>query len=213
MFKDRNEAGRKLGQAISKKGYKAKPVVLAIPRGGVVVGYQVAQELGCPLDIIVPRKIGAPHDPEYAIGAVAQDGSMVLDQKVVQSLGISSSYLEEEKKREIQEIERRMRMYRKNLAEPQIEGKTAIIVDDGIATGSTIKAAIISVKKKNPALLVVAVPVSSPDSVAEIKPLVDDMVVLATPSYFAAVGQFYQDFGQTSDEEVIGLLQKASGPQ
>lgn len=213
MFKDRNEAGRKLGQAISKKGYKAKPVVLAIPRGGVVVGYQVAKELGCPLDIIVPRKIGAPYDPEYAIGAVTQDGSMVLDQKVVKSLGISSSYLEEAKKREIEEIERRMRMYRKNLSEPQIVGKTTIIVDDGIATGSTIKAAILSVKKKNPALLVVAVPVGSPDSVAEIKPLVDDMVVLATPPYFAAVGQFYQDFGQTSDEEVIGLLQKASGSQ
>jgi predicted phosphoribosyltransferase len=121
--------------------------------------------------------------------------------------------LEEAKKREIEEIERRMRMYRENLSEPQIVGKTAIIVDDGIATGSTIKAAILSVKKKNPALLVVAVPVGSPDSVAEIKPMVDDMVVLATPPYFAAVGQFYQDFGQTSDEEVIGLLQKASGSQ
>ncbi|GFP33828.1 putative phosphoribosyl transferase, partial [Candidatus Hakubella thermalkaliphila] len=178
----------------------------------VVMGYQVANELGCPLHIIAPRKFEPPHDPEYAIGAVAQDGSMVLDQKVVKSLGISSSYLEEAKKREIEEIERRMKMYRKNLSEPQIVGKTAIIVDDGIATGSTIKAAILSVKKKNPALLVVAVPVGAPDSIAEIKPFIDDRGVLARLSYFAAVGLLYQNFGQTRDQEVIGLLQKASGP-
>lgn len=207
MFKDRVEAGQRLAWALSD--YKGKDaVVLAIPRGGVVVGHQVAEELGAPLDIIVPRKIGAPGNPELAIGAVTQDGSLMLDPRLVEILGVPEGYIEEEARRQMDEIARRMSKYRGERPRPDLEGKIVILVDDGIATGATIRAAITSIRKQRPALLVVAVPVGPPREMENLKGEVDRVVCLMTPEPFYAIGQFYGDFSQTSDEEVNELLRR-----
>lgn len=207
MFKDRVEAGQRLAWALSD--YKGKDaVVLAIPRGGVVVGHQVAEELGAPLDIIVPRKIGAPGNPELAIGAVTQDGSLMLDPRLVEILGVPEGHIEEEARRQMDEIARRMSKYRGERPRPDLEGKIVILVDDGIATGATIRAAITSIRKQRPALLVVAVPVGPPREMENLKGEVDRVVCLMTPEPFYAIGQFYGDFSQTSDEEVNELLRR-----
>ncbi len=210
MFKNREEAGRRLAERLSR--YRGQDtVVLAIPRGGVVVGFEVAKALGASLDIIVPRKIGAPHNPELAIGAVAQDGSMMLDTELVAYLGVSAGYVREEAERQIREIGRRMELYRGKKPYPKLEGRTVIIVDDGIATGATMRAAVASVRKQRPAKLIVAIPVGPPDRVDSLRGEVDEVVCLSTPESFLAVGEFYQDFSQTEDETVIRLLRIMEG--
>jgi predicted phosphoribosyltransferase len=207
IFKDRIQAGQMLGDKLRAAGYGSSDILLGIPRGGVVVGYHAAERLDAVLDIIVPRKIGAPFNSEFAIGAVMEDGSIYLNRADMQGIGITNEYIKSETSRQIEEIKRRIRFYRKSRPRPDVSGKTVIIVDDGIATGATIKAASISLKKMNPARLCVAAPVGAPDSVGEISKIVDDVVLLYLPDFFAAVGQFYQDFSQTSDEEVIELLE------
>lgn len=207
IFKDRIQAGQMLGDKLRAAGYGSSDILLGIPRGGVVVGYHAAERLDAVLDIIVPRKIGAPFNSEFAIGAVMEDGSIYLNRADMQGIGITDEYIKSETSRQIEEIKRRIRFYRKSRPRPDVSGKTVIIVDDGIATGATIKAASISLKKMNPARLCVAAPVGAPDSVGEISKIVDDVVLLYLPDFFAAVGQFYQDFSQTSDEEVIELLE------
>ncbi len=181
-------------------------VVLAIPRGGVVVGYEIAAALVLPLDVIVPRKLGAPDNPELAIGAIAEDGSTVLDNQLITYLGVASGYIQEESERQRQEIARRMQVYRAGNPAANLAGKDVIIVDDGIATGSTMKAALASVKNRGAKSVTVAVPVSPPQTITELKHQADRVVCLYTPEYFQAIGQFYEDFNQTSDEEVIRLL-------
>ena len=209
MFQNRVEAGRKLAENLS--AYKGREVlVLAIPRGGVVVGYEVAKALGASLDIITPRKIGAPHNPELAIGAVTQDGSVILNPEIVQYLEVPDQYIEQEKRRQIKEIERRMRKYRGDVVYPALEGRIVILVDDGIATGATVRAAIASVRRQNPSMLILAVPVGARDTIEKLTSEVDIMVCLSTPTPFYAIGQFYRNFEQTTDEEVITLLQLAS---
>jgi putative phosphoribosyl transferase len=204
-FNDRIEAGKQLAKALSDfKGKNA--IVLAIPRGGVVVGFEIASELELPLDVIIPRKVGAPNNPELAIGAVAEDGTIILDNSLVAYLGVPESFIREESARQKGEIKRRLKIYRPNEPSPNVKGLDVILVDDGIATGSTMKAALASVKNQGAKTVTVAVPVGPPSTIDELKKQANKVICLETPEYFQAIGQFYLDFNQTSDEEVIELL-------
>jgi putative phosphoribosyl transferase len=205
FFTDRVDAGKRLASALSNFSGK-KGIVLAIPRGGVVVGYVIAKALGLPLDVIIPRKIGAPDNSELAIGAVAEDGTAILDSGLVSYMGVSKEYIREETERQKQEIHRRLRLYRQDAGYPDVKGLDVIVVDDGIATGSTMKAALASVKNRGAASISVAVPVGPPSTIEELEKMADRVVCLYTPEYFQAIGQFYTDFSQTEDEEVIKLL-------
>lgn len=208
MFKDRHEAGKLLAEKLSE--YKnTNTIIFAVPRGGVVVAYEVASKLNVPLDLAIPRKIGAPKQPELAIGAVAQDGTTVLDNQLVRQLGVSRDYIEEEARQQIEEIERRLKKYRGDLKQyPNIKNKNVILIDDGIATGATIKAAILSLRKQEPASIIIAIPVGPADTIDSLREEADKVICLETPQTFYAIGQFYQDFTQTTDEEVINLIKK-----
>jgi predicted phosphoribosyltransferase len=204
-FSDRVDAGKRLASELTDFAGK-NAIVLSIPRGGVVVGYEISKALYLPLDVIIPRKIGAPDNPELAIGAMTEDGTIILDKRLVAYLGVPASYVKEESERQKKEIERRLKMYRQNEPYPELKGKGVIIVDDGIATGSTMKAALASVKNRGAKTVTVAVPVGPPSTIQELKKLADRVVCPYMPEYFGAIGQFYRDFNQTSDEEVIELL-------
>lgn len=204
-FKDRAEAGKKLSMELLE--YRGKSsVVLAIPRGGVVVAYEVAKALNAPLDLIVPRKIGAPGNPELAIGAVTEDGTTILNQHLVAELGVSQDYIEREKESEVREIKRRVLAYRGDRPSISLKDKTIILVDDGIATGATVRAAVHSIRRQGASAIVVAVPVGPPDTINSLKREVDKVVCLVAFEPFYAIGQFYEDFAQVSDDEVIRLL-------
>ncbi len=181
-------------------------IVLAIPRGGVPVAKEVATALGAPLDLVVTRKIGAPSQPELAVGAVTQDGEVMVDDEMIRALGISADYLERESARQVKEIASRMKKYRGDRPYPLLDGKTVVIVDDGIATGSTIRAAIQSVKGRHAAKIIVAAPVGPPERVAALSKTVDRVVCLGMPEYFEAIGEFYEEFGQVDDDIVRALL-------
>lgn len=204
-FSDRKDAGKQLASALTDFSFK-EGMVVAIPRGGVVVGYEIASALNFKLDVIVPRKIGAPDNPELAIGAVTEDGTMILDDSLIMYLGVSNDYIYQESERQKQEIRRRQNFYRQGVSEPEIKDKNVIVVDDGIATGYTMKAALASVRNRGAATLTVAIPVGPPSTIKELKHQADNIVCLYTPEYFQAIGQFYSDFSQTTDEEVIELL-------
>ena len=205
LFRDRVEAGKRLASAL--KDFVGKDaIVLAIPRGGVVVGYEVACALGVFLDVIIPRKIGAPDNPELAIGAMTEDETIILDESLTRYLGVSEDYIKEESERQKLEIERRLKLYRGDVAYPSLKERDVIIVDDGIATGATMKAALASIRKRGAKATVVAIPVSPPSTVRELEKEADRVVCLYTPESFYAIGQFYEDFAQTTDEEVIRLL-------
>lgn len=210
IFKDRKDAGKKLAAALG--GYKAAAdtVILGLPRGGVVTAYELASKLGLPLDIVVPRKIGAPGNPEFAIGAIAEDGRGIFNEDVINRYGISKEYIEEQVEKENKEANRRLAVYRGDRPPLDIAGKTVILIDDGIATGSTMKAAIESVRAKKAARIVVAVPVSAPDSLESVKEMADEVVCLYAPFSLYAIGQFFENFSQVEDEEVIELLEKTS---
>lgn len=207
-FSDRVDAGKRLASALAS--FVAKDaIVLAIPRGGVVVGYEVAKSLNVPLDVIIPHKIGAPDNQELAIGAMTEDGTIILDKNLVAYIGVSQTYIKEESERQKQEIERRLKMYRQDEAYPNLSGREVVIVDDGIATGSTMKAALASVKNRGAKSVTVAIPVGPPSTIKELKNQADNVICLYTPAYFQAIGQFYVDFDQTTDEEVIELLKRS----
>jgi putative phosphoribosyl transferase len=206
-FSDRVEAGRRLAPALN--GFAGEGgLVLAIPRGGVVVGYEIAKELHLQLDVIIPHKLGAPDNPELAIGAITEDGTAILDENLVTNMGVTQDYIQEESERQKKEIGRRLKLYRQNVPYPNLKGKCVIIVDDGIATGSTMKAALASVKKQGATNIIVAVPVGPPSTIRELQKMADEVVCLYMPEFFQAIGQFYDDFSQTSDEEVIELLKQ-----
>lgn len=207
MFIDRSDAGQKLAPLLAK--YKGKPDVLVIglPRGGVVLAYEVAHYLGAPLDVICPRKVGAPHNPELAIGAVTETGDGYFNDHLIQQLGVSQSYLEAECAKEKERARQRLALFRKGLPPLDFKGKTIILVDDGLATGATMKAAIQTARQQQAAKIAVAVPISPPDTAQEIKALCDEFYCLESPWIFQAVGQFYHDFGQTEDAEVVAILQ------
>lgn len=202
FFKNRQEAGQKLAAALKKKYPKLKEtIVLTLPRGGVIVGAEISKALNLPLDIIVTRKIGAPFSPEYAIAAVSENEMVTSGRE-----NPDKKYLEDEALKERQEIARRVREYRGSKPEINLKNKTVILVDDGLATGLTMEVAIREVRRKNPRQIILAVPVAPPETIERLKKLADEAVVLNIEPDFFAVGQFYTNFDQTTDEEVIKLL-------
>lgn len=208
IYKDRKDAGIQLALRLTKYKDREDVLVLALPRGGVVIGYEVAKALNCLLDIIIIRKIGFPGQTELAIGAVSETGAVVLNEDIISTYTVSKEYIEEEISRQKKEISRRITLYRSGKGIPPLDGKIIILVDDGVATGATIKAAISTLKKEKIVRLVAALPVSSKDAEEEIKKTVDEWVCPETPVDFAAVGNYYQDFTQVSDEEVVELLKQ-----
>lgn len=205
FFSDRADAGRRLASALNALADK-DAIVLAIPRGGVVVGYEVAKALDLPLDVIIPRKIGAPGNPELAIGAMTEDGTVLLDHRLVEYLRVSEDYIKEESEAQKLEIQRRLKLYRGDIPYPSLENKDVIIVDDGIATGSTMKAALASVRKKGAKTVIIAIPVGPPSTIRELEKEADHVICLHSPESFYAIGRFYEDFTQTEDKEVTRLL-------
>jgi putative phosphoribosyl transferase len=203
-FAGREEAGRRLAEALGQEGGD-RTVVLAIPRGGVVVGAEVARELGAALDVVIPRKVGAPRNPELGLGAIAP-GVRVLDERLVRYLGVSPEYLEGEIAAQEREIERRTRAYRGDRPPLDLAGVTAIVVDDGVATGGTAVAALRWARLRGASRVVLAVPVAPKQAIGGLAREADEVVVLATPEPFFAVGQWYDRFDQVTDDEVIRLL-------
>lgn len=208
IFENREEAGRKLAVKLSK--YRAeKPLVLALPRGGVPVGFEIAEKLGASLDVLISRKIGAPHNPEFGIGAVAEGNIRVLDKPVIRLLNISKEDLETVSNEEKRELVRRAELYRSNQPLPSFKNRIIILVDDGLATGVTARAAIKALKKQNPKKIVFASPVCAYDTAGEFRHLVDDVVCVSTPVDFESVGLWYRNFDQVTDREVINLLHQS----
>ena len=208
FFTDRIDAGKRLASAlaglVSEDG-----IVLAIPRGGVVVGFEVARALDLSLDVIVPRKIGAPDNPELAIGAMTEDGTIILDENLVNRLGVSYAYIKGESERQRLEIKRRLKLYRGDVPRPKLKDREVIIVDDGIATGSTMKAALASVRKSGAKTVIVAIPVGPTSTIRELERQADRVVCLYTPEPFYAIGEFYENFAQIENDEVTELLKRS----
>ena len=210
IFEDRVDAGERLGKALLD--YAGRDVVvLAIPRGGVIVGEVVARHLGAPLDVVVPRKIGAPGNPELGLGAIAP-GVRVLDDRMIQMMGVSPQYVEQEIAAQEREIERRMAAYRGGRPPADVAGKVAIVVDDGVATGGTAVAAVRWAKAQGASTVVLAVPVAPGAALGRLRAEADDVVILAAPQPFFAVGEWYRRFDQVSDEEVVAALARAATP-
>lgn len=207
-FADRFDAGRKLAEALRALRLK-NPFVLALPRGGVPVGYEIARILQAPLDVVVVRKIGLPAQPEFGIGAIAEGNGKLLDAKTVKHLILTPQAIAEVFEREKHEVKRRVKIYRNNQKLPSLQGKTAIVVDDGLATGVTARTAVAVVKKLHPRIIIFATPVCALDMVQELQQTVDSVLCLVTPSVFFAVGVWYEDYTQVTDEEVIKLLEKS----
>jgi predicted phosphoribosyltransferase len=212
VFRDRAEAGRLLAEAVAERlgPQPAAPLVLALPRGGVPVGFEVARRLGAPLDVYLVRKLGVPGQPELAMGALASGGVVVMNQEVVSRLGIPRAAIEQVAEAEARELARREQAYRGGRPPPELEGRTVVLVDDGLATGATMRAAVESVRRRKPARLVVAVATAPLSTCQELAGQADDVVVLTTPEPFYAVGCSYEDFSPTSDDEVRELLNRAS---
>lgn len=214
IFSDRAEAGRKIAARLTK--YKdERPVVLAIPRGGVPAAFEVARALNAPLDVAVVRKLGAPGQPELGIGAIV-DGDHpeeILNQEIIGALHVSRDYLNREIRNQLKEIHRRRQLYRSGRPRVELEDRTVIIVDDGIATGGSVRAALRGIRRANPKRLVLAVPVGPPDTIQQLRRQADDVVCLRTPEDFFGVGHFYCNFHQVTDGEVIRMLDLARPQQ
>lgn len=209
LYKDRKDAGQKLAEKLTKYS-KDKPIIVALPRGGVVLGYEVAKKLKAPLDIIVARKLGAPFHPEFGIGAIAPNGVHILNIDLIRSLGVTEHELEKIIERETREMERRLELYRKDSPPLDLNNKTVILIDDGLATGVSTRAAVVSIKQMEPRKIILAVPVSPPDTADQFRKEVDEFICLSEPAGFYAVGAYYENFDQTTDDEVLDLLEKAN---
>src|SRR5438105_13310486 len=212
LFRDRYEAGRMLAEHLSSYAGRNDLIVLALPRGGVPVGYEVARALNAPLDVFLVRKLGVPGHEELAMGAIATGGVRVLNQRVLREAAIPPSEVEAVAAAEERELARREREYRGDRLPPEIRGKTAILVDDGLATGASMHAAVQALRLQGPRRLVVAVPVAAPETCNAFRAEVDDVVCAVTPESFFAVGLWYEDFSQTTDDEVRDLLARARQP-
>jgi len=209
QFTDRTDAGRRLGEALRDREFDVD-IVLAIPRGGLPLGRVVADMLEVPLDIVVASKIGSPENPELAIGAVASDGTVWRNQETFERTGADESYFEQERKKETETARQKAKRYRGEPSLPDLTGKTVVVVDDGVATGSTVRASVQMLKTTEAAHVVLAVPVGPPDTIKELQELADEVLCLKTPSSFMGVGQFYQRFEQVSDEEAMAYLEPSS---
>ena len=206
IFQNRIEAGKKLSHKLSKYQATKNLIVLGIPRGGIIVGKQLSQALDCPLDIIVTKKIGAPGNPELAIGAVGAIGKPVIDEELAVRVGADEKYLKSQIAKLRTEVDRRIKEYHGDKPPLELKNKVVIITDDGVATGATMMAAIEITRQQNPKKIIVAVPVIAKDTLEKIESLADEVVFLDAPEMFFAVGQFYQDFSQITDEEVRKIL-------
>jgi putative phosphoribosyl transferase len=209
-FLNRSEAGRLLARALDQYKGRSDVVVLALPRGGVPVAYEVARALKAPLDVFIVRKLGVPGHEELAMGAIASGGIRALNTSVIQQLNIPQSVIDAVARREGEELRRRELLYRDDKPSPDVSGRTVILVDDGLATGATMKAAVSALRRQNPSKTVVAVPTAPAETCDELRRQADEVVCGVTPEPFYAVGQWYEDFGQTTDAEVTELIRRTS---
>jgi predicted phosphoribosyltransferase len=206
IFQDRAEAAKKLVEKLQWLR-KEEPVILAIPRGGVVTGDVIATALGAKLDVVVPRKLGSPYNPELAIGAVMHDGTHFLNSDIIEMLNVTKNYIDVEMATQMKEIERRLVKFRGG-KKYELQNKTIVVVDDGIATGATMFAAVQWVKKQSPRKLIIAVPVGPSETIDRLRKVTDEVVVVSTPPLFGAVGEFYEDFTQVTDDKVQEIMRK-----
>jgi putative phosphoribosyl transferase len=210
FFNDRVDAGRKLAKRLTEYANRPDVLLLALPRGGVPVAFEVAKELNVNMDVFIVRKLGVPGNEELAMGAIASDNIRVLNEDVIGAFQIPPKLIDEIADNEFRELERRERLYRGNRPKPKISGSTIILIDDGLATGATMRAAVMAVKTKNPAKIVIAVPTAAPDTCSAFGNEVDEIICVATPEPFYGVGAWYEDFSQTTDKEVCELLGRAA---
>lgn len=210
LFKDRTAAGQVLAKKLADYANRPNVLVLALPRGGVPVGFEVAKALNAPLDVLIVRKLGVPHNEELAMGAIAAGGVCILNQSIVHQIQISDEEIATVAAQEQRELERRESMYRGDRPFPDFQGQIIILVDDGLATGATMWAAIIAVRQKQPQEIVIAVPVAAPETCEEMCSKVEKIICANTPSPFYSVGMWYEKFPQTTDDEVCELLKKAT---
>jgi putative phosphoribosyl transferase len=209
-FKDRSEAGRLLAGALDHYRDRPDALVLALPRGGVPVGYEIAKTLHLPLDVFIVRKLGVPGEEELAMGAIASGGVRSLNKSVIEQLGIPESVIDSVSNREAKEVERREQLYRGDKPPIDVSNRVVVLVDDGLATGSTMKAAVAALRRQDPARIVVAVPTAPPEACDELRPNADEVVCAVTPEPFFSVGLWYEHFDQTSDAEVTELLRRTA---
>ncbi|AOR23728.2 phosphoribosyltransferase [Clostridium taeniosporum] len=207
MFINRKDAGEKLSIRL-KKFKDQNPIILAIPRGGIVTAYDTIKKYGFQWDLIIPRKIGSPNNKEIAIGAISLDGTYLLNEKYIDALNISKEYIEKEMCNQTEEIKKRLNKYKGNEKFPNVKDKTVIIIDDGIATGFTIQAAINSIKKHDAKKIILAIPVASQSIISLLEKIVDEVICIFVPYEFYAVGSYYENFEQTTDEEVFNIIHK-----
>jgi putative phosphoribosyl transferase len=209
LFRDRADAGRVLAADLAGYAGRSDVLVLALPRGGVPVAYEVARALGAPLDVFLVRKLGLPGHEEFAMGAIASGGIRLINEQVVRAYGVTDGEIEAIASAEQRELDRRERSYRDGRPLPDLAGRTVILIDDGLATGATMQAAVLALREESPARIVVAVPVAAAETCDELRLLVNEIVCAETPTPFYAVGLWYEDFAQTTDEEVHELLSAA----
>ncbi|MFQ5864520.1 MAG: phosphoribosyltransferase [bacterium] len=209
VFENRQEAGKLLANKLIHLKEK-NPVILGLPRGGVLIAHEIAQALGTILDVVVARKLGAPDNPELAIGAVTESGVVQLNPSIIESLDITEEYIESERQKQLAEIKRRVQVYRKVHQRVPLDKQIVVITDDGVATGATVKAAILGVQSENPAELILAIPVGAEDILQELEKMADELVCLKKPPIIGGVGQFYRDFSQVEDLEVVNILKRYS---
>jgi len=209
-FLDRHVAGRKLAQKLSRYAGRSGVIVLALPRGGVPVAYEVARSMNAPLDVLIVRKLGVPGREELAIGAIASGGIWVLNNDIIESLKIDQKTIDAVTEQEMKEVQRREGQYRGDRPAPDVKGHTIILIDDGLATGATMLAAVAALRAQEPARIVVAVPAAAPEAIRLIQPKVDEVVYVIAPGSFEGVGKWYEDFSQTPDEEVQNLLAESN---
>lgn len=208
VFKDRQSAGVKLAEKLSAYQSDPNAIIIGLPRGGVIVAAEIAQKLNLPLDIVVPRKIGSPISPELAIGAISENGTVILDQNVINSIGgVDKDFIEKQVEIEKKEMERRLKLYRDGRSPLDLKDKTVIVVDDGIATGATMRAAVKSVREKGATRVIMVIPVAPKDILDELSQDVDKVVCLTTPNIFYAIGTFYKSFPQIQDDQVVKAIE------
>lgn len=213
IFRNRQEAGAMIAEKLMHYADKKDVIVIALPRGGVATGLEIAKRLNRPLDVIIVRKIGFPGQPELAIGAMAETGAVVLNEEIISMGGVSKEYIDRESEEKKKEIERRKELYRGGAGIPEVKGKIVILVDDGVATGATMKSAISALKIEKPERIVVALPVASVEAKRSIGAMVDEIICLQAPPDFMAVGAYYEDFSQVTDDEVVEMLRRSRNEQ